>query len=240
MEFTIIGILLALILGAVLIFYLTHKILKVISFVTGFVVLAFLIIGAFVIVDAKNFQDKMQEENNLFIITSNDNPVALIPMGKEQELTSEQESKIMNELSDKSSYQKLSQDYFKLFFVKIKILDSIKQDKFEIENFNFTKQQISDAIIAKNPFPVLGINENLVPKELTASKLKMALFMSTIQEQITSNPIFLLKEYKKGNIYVYKETIMFKVIKYIPISFVKSIVNKAKNKIKLGEDNGNI
>jgi hypothetical protein len=160
-------------------------------------------------------------------------------MGKDQELSLEQEDKIMDALN-KESYQNLLDDYFKIFFVKVKILDSIKQDKFQIENFNFTKKQISNALVAENPFQALGIDKNKVPEEFTASKLKMALFMSTIQDQLTSNPIFLLKEYKDGNIYVYKETIMFKALKYIPVSMVKSIISKAKDKIKLGGENGNI
>lgn len=240
MELTLIGILLALIIGAVLIFYLTHKILKVLFFVIGAGTLAIIIIGGFIVVDAKNFQDKIQEENNLFIITSNDKPVALIPIGPDlEQLNSGQENQIMQNLN-KKSYNSLLNDYYKLFFVKVKILDSIKQENFQMEGLNFTKQQIKDALISKNPFQSLGIDENLIPKNLTASNLKMGLFMSTIQEQITSNPVFLLKEYKTGNIHVYKETIMFKALKYIPVSFVKSLVNKAKSKIKLGNNDGNI
>ncbi len=235
MELTIIGLLIALVLGAIFIFYITHKILQVIFFIFSFLIVITLIIGGFVVADAKTFQDKIQTEDILLVLMNNDTPSALIDFSHNNISVPGNEKAIMESLT-KKAYDSLLKKYYKLFFIKVDILNSVNQNKFDIQSFNLTKQQIINALKSDDPFSSLGINKEFIPPELTASKLKAVLFMSALQKQLTENPIFLLKEYKKGNIYVYKETAMFKVIRYIPISLVNKIIEKAEVKLK-GEKN---
>ena len=235
MDITLIGILFVLIIGAVFIFFLTHKILKVILFVIGFCFFISIILGVFIFLDAKQFQEKMENNNILFILLNGDKPIALIPVGNGAKdlMISEQEtinSKIIN-----NNYKDLTKDYFKLLFIDIKLLSSIKEENFEQGSFKITKEQAYQALISDDPFRVLGLNENNVPADLTVPKLKMTIFMITMQKQIMENPVFLLKEFKAGNIKVYKETIMFRFIRYIPTSVVEKLINKGETKLKIGE-----
>jgi hypothetical protein len=45
--------------------------------------------------------------------------------------------------------------------------------------------------------------------------------------KVSQDPVFLISEYKKGNVVVYPETPVFKAIKLVPLSFFRSAAEKA-------------
>jgi len=53
-----------------------------------------------------------------------------------------------------------------------------------------------------------------------------AAVLSAVLDQTFSDPVFLVRQLKKGNIQVHKETAVFKAIKLMPTRIVKSVADK--------------
>ena len=75
-------------------------------------------------------------------------------------------------------------------------------------------------------FSELNIQEDTEYKGI----LFFMLFGSAIEQQ---GPFFIFEQYKTGNIIIYQETIMFKLIKFIPSSLVYTMIKA------VGDNNGN-
>ncbi len=58
-------------------------------------------------------------------------------------------------------------------------------------------------------------------------------FFVSLAEKAFSEPVFFLGEYKKGNIRVYDETAVFKAVKLLPVSLIKSAAGKAVTMVKV-------
>ncbi len=58
-------------------------------------------------------------------------------------------------------------------------------------------------------------------------------FFISLAEKAFSEPVFFVSEYKNGNIQVYDETAVFKAVKLLPVSVVKSAAGKAITKVKV-------
>ncbi len=58
-------------------------------------------------------------------------------------------------------------------------------------------------------------------------------FFVSLAEKAFSNPVFFVSEYKKGNIQVYEETAVFKAVKLLPVSLIKSSAGKAITRVKV-------
>lgn len=58
-------------------------------------------------------------------------------------------------------------------------------------------------------------------------------FFISLAEKAFSDPVFFVREYKKGNIAVYEETALFKAVKLLPVSFIEAAAGKAITMVKV-------
>ena len=63
------------------------------------------------------------------------------------------------------------------------------------------------------------------------SHVKALLLAAALPTMVQENPLILLKEYKKGNIKIHKETLMFKILKSIPTNLITKITPKIPQNI---------
>jgi len=94
--------------------------------------------------------------------------------------------------------------------------EGLREDYYKIVILR--KAVFDDTLVAK-------LNEERYPEE-------RAKLLSPEIEKVLSEPLFLIINYKKGDIEVYEETAMFRAIKLLPLSLVSSVVNKAVSKTK--------
>jgi len=94
--------------------------------------------------------------------------------------------------------------------------EGLREDYYKIVIMR--KAVFDDTLVAK-------LNEERYPEE-------RAKLLSPEIEKVLSEPLFLIINYKKGDIEVYEETAMFRAIKLLPLSLVSSVVNKAVSKTK--------
>lgn len=58
-------------------------------------------------------------------------------------------------------------------------------------------------------------------------------FFVSLAGKAFSEPLFFVREYKKGNIRVYDETAVFRAVKLLPVSLVESTAGKAITRVKV-------
>jgi len=76
------------------------------------------------------------------------------------------------------------------------------------------------------------IDSELLDKLETAYAEERAELLSRVIAKVFSDPVFMIVQYKKGNIEIHEETIMFKAVKLVPVALVRSIADKALSKTK--------
>jgi hypothetical protein len=134
------------------------------------------------------------------------------------------------------NYSLILGNNYKMMIFSVKVIE-------ELPNLNF---QFSEYIVSKNN-ALLALRENdslryIVPDSVAPISLdvaqneqndflKASIFSVMLTEGIMNpqDPLYFFEQYKKGNIFVYPETAVFKSIKLIPISLIQKVAEKASN-----------
>ena len=86
-----------------------------------------------------------------------------------------------------------------------------------------TKTQLSLPIDIKN-IPLKFNDKTTIIED--QAQLKAIIFASALKEILINDTSYVIGEYSKNNIKVYKETIIFKILKLLPTNTINNIVNK--------------
>ena len=232
---------LVLAVGAVIIFKFVKGAIKIIFSILGLVSLAVSVFGIFIVMDSidlkNNFQtaDKLvllQDGNEfkagLIIKTADSNPISL----------NQDQLDMMNENFKKGDSKAMLGSSYKAFILKKEALSSEGTFSFE-QGITFEKSfmmGLLDSPTALDDFAkeyskkYPGISLDDIKKQLsfkTDLELKAAItsmFFGDMMQQ--GGMIGLVNELKKGEISVYPETPIFKVLKIIPNFVFESVISR--------------
>jgi hypothetical protein len=224
-DFTIIALFIILILGIIAIFSLTHKIIKVVLFVIGYVLIISVVIGGAIFLDAQKFSEKMNEEPILFVLMEDGETKSFIAISDEDGILA---SVDYQKDVDNENWNFLLKDFYKIFFIDLDIFDEYEFDEVKLGDYSFNEKQTYDVLVSKAPL-------ELLPPEFldfNNDEIRATFFSTSILMKIMGeNPIELIHQIKNGNVWVEKETPMFKVIQYIPEKSIMKLLEKTNEKI---------
>ena len=168
------------------------------------------VFGFFVMMDAQQFIKGMENEASLFVFSDDEEAVIALSVSKDNGsmLVSHEQLGEYTENLQEEDYEAMKGDYFKVIIIDSGILE---------ENGTEEGREIAEGI-----------------REEANDKKKVELFLGAL-ENAFSDPIVLLTEYKKGNIIIYEETIMFKTFKFLPTSTINSFADKFLKPLNLYE-----
>ena len=232
------------IIAIVLIFKFVKGVIKSIFLALSLLIIILVVFGVFVAIDLKDIQDNMQTSQNLFLLEKNNKINAGISWsldGKTQPVfvTKESIDSYSAALSS-NNLKEIQGDYYKVILIDEKSFDSI--DEISNGQTSYTRQQIINLLNSDAPLDEFimssqkGITKDqiavLKPQLMQTMKIKsdeefkgflFAMLFSAALEQKGS--IFILDQYKEGNIKVYPETIVFRTLKVIPSSIIEKAVS---------------
>lgn len=217
-------IILSFIIILAIIYSITKKIIKTIFIFFIITTLTSLIIAIIVFNDFNNIKENIFSKPSLIIIQENNNIVAAsyLPI-RDQKITNiplNEYNKIKENFNNQN-FENLLDNYFKLFIFDLNNLEAQPLSSIDFAGTNFQKNEVLGAIRSNTPKEILNIpNPNL-----DNNQLKISLYFSFLSED-EIGPEFLLKEYIDGNIIIYKETIIFKIIKITPYSLIERQLKK--------------
>jgi hypothetical protein len=191
----------------IVVIVLLLKVIKNVFLVGLYIFLILLIVGGaagyFVAKDAAEFRAGMLEKNTTFFFMQSGHLITGVRMDsinltKISSLGSSRVSEY-DSYYQKSEFQEILGDDFKIIIIDAKafpknqkldpnqVIEYLKKEKIDSEMFGL-------AVPSLDP--------------------KAAAFSMLIVASMTKDPLYLIKEYKKGNVIVYPETLLFKIVKF--------------------------
>lgn len=257
MDITTIIILILYVAGAVLAFKFLKSIAKAMMIVS---LVGLLLIGGasyYVIKDARNFQENWEGSPKLMLLEVDGKLIAgmesTLSAGDGPVMLAEDRIEVLQQSYDVNDHNSMLGENYKIFIMKLgPLMDEIEGESLDFGDYTLTKTQ-ARRILSSDDALVEMVNvavdngdigedrkEDLrleIEKDIgTDTEVKALVFGILIQQISTEKGadtgLYLLTEYKKGNIIIYPETAMFKLIKYVP-NFVLSKAGEMA-KIKAG------
>ncbi len=213
MEFGFILVIVFFLALTMIIFKLSKTVLKALTLVLSLLFIALLIGAAFIFYDFYDLKNNFASSQKIAVMKSGDTAVAAMVLSPEK--TSFVNQTNLNEYSvllGDRQYSKILEDRYKLIVVDAALIDDLKEIK-----------------VTNNVLPATSVKTIMLSNE---EKLKEAVFEEIIK-QVFESPTFIFEQYKKGNLFVYRETPVFKAIKFFPSSLFKSAAGKLFEGAKL-------
>tara|TARA_Y100000310_G_C20537940_1_gene741810 strand:+ start:90 stop:656 length:567 start_codon:yes stop_codon:yes gene_type:complete len=185
------------------------KALKFFFILNLILVIALSIFTYFIYKDAMALKGNLAQSSNIVLLEENNKALTGIILRELSQVVSQKNLEQYSVYLANDDYSKILGSYYKFILVDMEAVLNIDQDSFTIQEQEFTKDEL---------LVLLRSGENL--------EYRAAAFSYVFSKYLFSQNN-LLKEYKKGNIFIYPETIMFKVIKIIPVSLFDKALQKA-------------
>lgn len=229
-------ILLGIIIGIIFVFLVLKiftTILKAIFYTFLLLFIASIVLGFLVIRDVNNLKNNFANSSKIVLLIDNNQAITgFVAAENINPLTAEQ-LKEATTLYQAKDYEKLLGNNYKLFIMKYEALQNLSDVQFGIEGKQLQGGDILEVIKSDNPkttyAALIEIAQTDIPAEVTDEEIKAKLF-EYFFIYIFQRPVTMLKEYQKGNIYIYPETISFKVMKFSSLPFLEFFVKETISK----------
>lgn len=216
-----------LILLVIIIIILTKKILQVIGFTLIIILLASFVTGFFLYRDIQDFKENFVIEEKLFLLGEEENYIAGFTMGS-NEIGVFLNNEMINNYESLTNKEILDENYKLLLF---------SEDSFEnlkrvyINDQEFKKIEFFEVIESDNSLVDASRLMDLDKEEFKFmfdvdddSATRSLFFGIMVSEAIQQDSSFVIKNIKSKTINIYPETILFRLIKFIPDSIFNNVL----------------
>lgn len=245
--FELILVIAIVVIGFYVLLKVVKSVLKAISFAVLILFLVSIIFGVIIYLDFKDIKENFPKEKSLVVLENEDEVLMLseiIPSKVKEG------SNPFTEIEDNEIEKKISNDnyrmdaYYKTIIFQEKLLREGLPGKFNLdvnEGFNITKEDYLEILRSENAKDKFietlatgnDTKQRMLKEELENEEelenLKGAMLAVGVQEIINNKgEIYVIKQYRKGEIGFYPETISTKLFKLVPIQLF-NIGNKTVN-----------
>lgn len=225
----------------VIFFKLIKNVVKALFYVFGLIAFILLIIGLIVLVDANNFKKEFQQGTAKYLLVDGEEVLAATVIDgknlKLQTLTGTQTE--ADELFwQNNDTEQLRGNHYKLFIIEKSVLDEI-DERIEYGEYNFSSQRLLEIIQDEDPINALAgdiavsldapqemVAQQLNARYADAGELRSELFAAELTLLFPTRLDLVMSHLKDGSIQIYEESMLFKTLKYVPASFIKSALGK--------------
>jgi hypothetical protein len=231
---SIIGIIIFIVI-AVVILKLVKSILKAIFLIFSIAAVVLFLGLFFFYSDVNDFQENFPTVPSLFLLQKDNEIIAgfygIFAENAAPSLVEEEQLINYQQNFQEDDLVQIKGDYYKIFIIDSAAFDSVTEVKIEE---TISKQEVFSLLDSTNP-----INDYLVETGSSLDKndlmyqldiqndaeFKSLLFNLLFNRLIEENdPLIIFKEYKKGNIIIYPETMMFKFVQKIPNILLNQVI----------------
>ncbi len=217
------------ILAALFLFSLLKKLLKI-ALIFGVIALVLMLVTKGSIDrDFLSFQNNMGREKMVLL---EDNGKILAGFVDKKNFTLFGDVASLNALYKESNLEDMKKGYYQLLIFNIKNMPNIKVNNKlvsheQIENFYSEGDEIS-SITFEDLLLEIDV-ENPEQKNMQA-----ALFAYLYERELkmSKSPLQFFSSYKRGNIKVYPESLLFQAVKILPLSWMEENINKLRESVE--------
>lgn len=232
-----------LLLGA-LFFRVFRSLWKALLSAVGIISFVLCILGAAAVIDARDFAEKSQTRPQLFILEENSRMLAGVndlfkpDEGIKKALTDDEFS-YYSALHEQKDHKAMLGNKYRLFVMSMGAFESLTEEDFR-KHEEYTKDFVFMMLRSDNAVEVFVehmlnesgagedyeglLREKLLKEAPGKAELKSGFFRVLVSASVkTRGPMFVFKEYKRGNVKIYPETMFFRTIKIMPLSMLDQI-----------------
>ncbi len=211
-EISLFVMLAVVVVAAVVIFKVAKGVFQGLLLVSAVLSIVSGVAAVVVVRDALDFQNHFQASGKLMLFTADNGTKitsGIIGKGNEsvQPLSGAEVEKLSAAFS-RNDFAAMKGDNFKLIMLKEEPILGEVPETMDVEGGNVSREMVLQQLRVSSP-------------EQRASVLS-ALFAS----QFSSDPLLIISGYKKGDIVIYPETAVFKVVRFLPESLFRKVAEK--------------
>ena len=231
MEVVTIGMIIFFIAFTILSIIMIRKSVKIFFFITLGITLIFIALFVWVFLDVIDMQKYFQNSSKIVFLEDNNLFLTGLVLSEEPVLLNKTSLYYYSDLYKKKDYKVILGKHYKLMVFSIKTIEDLPDPNYYIQDIMLSKQDIIEALQSDNPSKYLTEDPLLLPEG--EDWVKALIFSSVLIQGIMDmkNPLYFFEQYKKGNIFIYPETPIFKVMKFIPLDLIKSVAEKTAEKL---------
>ena len=184
-----------------------HAIMVMVTIISVLLIVA----SVMLVMDASDIKNKYPTEEKIFILADNTTILTGFVQGADLVPISPAELAGYSAALNKKDYSAILGPHYKLFIIDINAIDALP-DGIMVDNQSLAKPQLVDILEGK-PSPLfIGAD---------AQQVRSGLFALSVQK-VMSDPVFIISQFRKGNIIIYPETVLFKFLRYFPLRLIVS------------------
>lgn len=188
------------------------------------------ILFAIVFMDVVDLQKHFQNSTKIVFLEQDGRLLAGIEMSEDPVAISNSSLKIYNDLYQQKSYEAMLGKNYKLMIFSIKAIEDLQQTTFYVQDIEVSKENILKAVQSDDPVQYISNGITISEDSQYIKSLLLGVVLSNgVLDQ--NNPLYFFEQYKQGNIFIYPETAVFKAMKIIPLSSIRTVVEKASAKL---------
>jgi len=187
-------------------------------FIAGIIISLLIAINLFFIYqDFKDLRENFTVSEKKIILVDDNKVLTGLLMGEEIDFLMDSQLEAYSSSLINNNYEKILGNSYKLMVFDIDIISKLDSDL----DFGVIQMTTDEAV-------------STLRSDFASPEEKASLFSILLADEILSstNPILFLTEFKNGNIMIYPETILFKTVKFIPLSLIKDVAGKVLYKTK--------
>jgi energy-coupling factor transporter transmembrane protein EcfT len=241
MDITFIIGLIVFIIASTIIFKIVGKAFKAVIYISTLFSILILIMGFFVYQDAMDIKENFPDSEKLILLDVEGKLAA----GMYGTLTEQQQPEFVStsklkeyQANYKSNMKAIQGDYYKIFIIKESMFDDVGET-LEFGDYSFSKEDALDLLKSEDALEDIAtlmieeqglpdtpeLREQLKQQVKSSEEAKALMFGALFTEKMKDpSPVNILNEMKDGNIVIYPETIVFKLVKSMPLSLMQKFV----------------
>jgi len=211
---------------------------RIVSFIFLISFVLSLVLGFFVYQDMKELSRGWPDSDKLVLLANDDVYAGMITTFGEggEPVFVENVANYQAAYQDKD-YQTILGANYKLFIFKLSMFEK-NDEELDFSGEKISQTEIINAIESSDSIDFIAgeLDGNTGSKEEWKSEVigevggdamfKGLLFGLLLQNKMMKDPLFVFKQYSRGNVVIYPESITFKLIKALPFSLIEGIAEK--------------
>lgn len=188
------------VVSAVIIFKVAKGVLQTIVLVSAVASIVLAVSVGFVVKDALEFSSKFQAESSMLLFANSEGTAlasGIVIKDKKSESLAAADVARLNQFFAKNDYKSMLGDSYRLLVVKEAAL-----------------------------YGSLSENELSELPESGSSGERAEAVLAIYGQRVSADPIFLVTEYKKGNVIIYPETPVFRAVKVLPLLLMRKAAER--------------
>lgn len=195
-----------------LILKIVKTIMKALAIITSLTIIILIIVSVIVIADISEFKNNFRYSSKMILLEDKDRMIMGVTLNGGANPIPDADLESYSDKISQRSYEEVIGRNYKLIIMNMKT----------VEEMDFKEITINQTVVKKSEVPTI-LRSN--------APIKLDVF-NNIVRMISDDQLFIFQQYKKGNLMVYPETPVFKLIKAIPSTFIKSLVQRSVEEVK--------